>query len=566
MPAPFAPQPINFFPQAAAESQSLQAQQALAQSMMADAVKPIDPTRSAGRFVVKMNPLEGAAKMGQSYLAGVMQKQAWQKQADLQTQQLQAIVKLLRGDQPGTQAAQGTQPVQPPAGQPPPPTPESASAGPTVPSYGQPGFQPGPSPSAAQPLPVSAPTSSASLNPQPLSPQGPAQRSPLSVTGDPNRDLGLIMAPSVFGQGYGNALMKQYEPTDLQRNLAAYGGNDQQALGRATLEKGAYIAPPIVRQNSVALDPRTQQPIFSNPAAAPGTTNIWKPGNPYPTQNVRIPGSLENLGAEAAATSVGRAQGETVELTDVNGRRVVVPKSNIVGPVPGSQPNARTPGQGTPFQQGQSTYGGEFAKQAAKASNEYVDELRTGARDSVEQNRMLDQLEQNLRDFTPGKAAGARKAIAQWRVQMGIADEETKKIAASGEEGDKLVGQLVSNALKKLSARPTQMEFQIFKDQYVPNLAMTPQGAQQVVQFMRQQNNLSAQKYQAFNKWRGTQNPDTDLRDFDLTWQPKAAQAPLNANGSFPNPQNSQFNQIKQEGAVNPQSIVDELRRRGLVK
>lgn len=501
----FGPQALGaaLDPSSYANQLQLQQQQALAQGLIGEGMKPIDPNRSAGRFAVPISPLEGASKMAQTYLGSKMQQSANQQQAALAQKQMQMFMGLFGLGQP-----------QP-----------SATAGATTP----PGANSAPGPQA-----------------QPTSQPQPPQRAPFAIPGmSPQQSAAAFM---LNPQAYLGTYMKQFEPTDLQRNINAYGGQNGEQLGHATLEKGAYIAPPVVRQNSVALDPRTNQPMFANPAAAPGTTNIWQAGNPYPQQNVRIPGSLENLGAEAATVAGAQASAKTpYELTEVklaDGRTIKVPVSYLTDQNP-QAPQTTQPGQQpgqvpqqriNPFGQGQTTTGEERQKGIAKSSNEYVDQLRSSASGAIEQNRMLDELDKSLQSFTPGKAAALRKAVAQWKVQIGIASDEDKTIASSAETGDKITGQLVSNALRRLSARPSQMEFQIFKDQYVPNLQMTPQGAQQVIQFMRQVNNLDAQKYEQFNQWKRSQPQDVDYRDFDLTWNRTAPFLPLGAPSSFPQP------------------------------
>lgn len=184
---------------------------------------------------------------------------------------------------------------------------------------------------------------------------------------------------------------------------------------------------------------------------------------------------------------------------------------------------------------GQTTLGKTRSEAVAKSSDEYLNQVREGAGNAVTQNRMLDELQQNLNQITPGKLAAVKKSIAEWKIALGQGNDQDKQIAASSEVSDKLTGQLVSNALRSMSARPSQMEFQIFLDKFVPNLNLTPQGAQSVVQFMRQQNNLSAQKYDAFQQWKKDQPRDADYRDFDVYWNRKVAASPL-ASGQSWNP------------------------------
>lgn len=490
---------VNFLAGAApdlySQQQNLAYQQALAQQLMGQGAQTPDPTRSAGRFVVPYTAGEGLTQAGKSIAAALMQKNINQKQSQLAQQQYQRIADLLNPtiqNQNANRAAAGA------AGQP-----------------------------AAMNLPQQA--------------QG--QPSPAQPQPNPVGDLTKIaLASSAFGDKAGGYMASALQPTDLQKNI----GYAQQFPGAPT--------PQAALQHS--LDPR----ISSRGMLFDSSGNLIGgalPPGAIPIQNGQaqlLPNQAAATGQINAATALGKAQGETVEVTTTDGRKVVVPKSAIVGGLPSSSSTSGTPGI-SPLLQGQSTFGKEFASGAAKSSNEYVDELRNKARDSVDQNRILDEMQSSFQDFNPGKAAAMRKAIAQWRVQMNIAGPEDKQIAASAEVGDKLTGQLVSNALRQLSARPTQMEFQIFKDQFVPNLAMTPQGAQQVINFMRQNNNLSAQKYVSFKKWKQAQPSDADARDFDLEWNPQAARAPLQSPASFPSPSGSPADLIKNTGVIDWSSL-----------
>lgn len=95
-----APNLINFLayrdPLAA---QKLQMQQALAQQLMMDGNKPIDPTRTAaGGVAIPISPLEGLANAGKTVAGAYLQKNAMDKLAD----------SMGGGDGMGTTAPQGT--------------------------------------------------------------------------------------------------------------------------------------------------------------------------------------------------------------------------------------------------------------------------------------------------------------------------------------------------------------------------------------------------------------------------------------------------------------------------
>lgn len=267
--------------------------------------------------------------------------------------------------------------------------------------------------------------------------------------------------------------------------------------------------------------------------------------SPYPGQ-VKGAGQVAGAiaGAQAGAKfpfqNVTTPSGSTVPAFTVPG---LVPGSGASsGPMPSSAPEtmpsapSATPGMpsqatGQPVV-GQTTASKSYGEDAGKAAVEYENSVNGGAASSVTQNRMLDELTKNLGDMNPGKLAAVQKSIAEWKVATGLGDENDRRIAASSEVTDKLTGQLVSNALKSMTARPTQAEFQIFLNKFVPNMNMTPQGAEAVIGFMRQQNNLNLQKQQAFQQWKQNQRPE-NYRNFDTIWNQQMAQSPLTTPSSF---------------------------------
>lgn len=79
-------------PDTYAKQQQLQVQQQLAQGLMGEGMRPIDPNRSSGRFVVPISPFEGLAHTGQALAGALMQKNAIKQQSDLATQQAKNLM------------------------------------------------------------------------------------------------------------------------------------------------------------------------------------------------------------------------------------------------------------------------------------------------------------------------------------------------------------------------------------------------------------------------------------------------------------------------------------------
>lgn len=205
MPLGQAPQSVNFWgamnPDVSQQQAGLQQQQMIAQQMMAEGAQPINPLRSSGRFIVPISGMEAAGHSGKMIASAMMQRSVNEQQSKLANQQMQSLIGLLRGGQQGPQqvaSAQGA--TDSPQGL----SDQSAA------SVGAPG-------AASSQLPQ-PPQQQASIN---QAPGAMGQRSPLSLTGDANKDIGLMMAGQLFGPAYGAALMKQQEPTDFQKDLAS---------------------------------------------------------------------------------------------------------------------------------------------------------------------------------------------------------------------------------------------------------------------------------------------------------------------------------------------------------
>lgn len=517
----------------------------LAKVLQGQSMSPMEvPQAGAGQFQARVSPLQGVGKIVQALAARKQEKEAQQEQRALSTKAQNDLNDVLRRGQiaalgsPAKTINPDPQEISQAADQgmpTPQPVPQAAVA---------------PNPQGAASIYMGHPMT-AQLGLQMAQqdmqrkalldalrgPQGGVQ----PPQGAPSAAAGGSPPPAYGSPGFNpSAPQGQAAPAG---DLPMAGGMPAAAwlaadpTGAKYMEQVAKQRSPInVRPGGTVYTPG-EGPQFTAPQN--GVQTQWGPQGPTASA---VPGAQEALargaGLIAASQAAAKTPYETTEVTLADGRKVRVPVSSITGQGGGVGATMQ-PGQG-PMPtfgaggQGQTTVGAHRAEGVAKSSNDYVDQLRGDAASAVSQNRMLDELEGSLKDFNPGKAAAVRKAIAQWRVQAGVANEDDKKIASSGEVGDKITGQLVSNALKRMSARPTQMEFQIFKDQYVPNVAMTPQGAQQVVNFMRQVNNLDASKYEEFNKWKRLQPEDTDYRDFDLQWNKTAPGLPLTASQSYP--------------------------------
>lgn len=505
------PTPFNIFaatsPDLYQQQLALQQQQAMAQNLMQQGQQPIDPARQAGGFTVPISPMEGLTKMGTSLAGALMQKNSNQQQGDLAQKQMQALIAMIGGGAGATG------------------TPQPPQQNPMSPDASNPSVMAGSGSTA--PMPQGSPTAA----PAPQAGGGDAMA----------KYLRLAAIESSLGPAAGALAGKEAAPTETAQ-LAGEAGLKPGSPEYVAAMRQKLFPPQNVRPGGTVL--QGDKPIFTAPQGSVFTQ--WNQGQPSQST---IPGALPAITQQELAKTPAR----TVEIEVDNGRKVRVPESSITGTGSPVTPGPLAPGNVT---QGQSTLSRERATQVATSSNKYVDEMRDAATHAVGQNRTLNELQQNLAEITPGKIAAFKKSIAQWKIGMKMGDENDARIAASSEASDKITGQLVSSALKTMTSRPTQAEFQIFLQKFVPGMEMTPQGAQKVIEFMRQSNNMSAQKYDDFQKWKKAQPADTDYRDFDVAWNRQLANAPLQAQQSF--------GELKQP--LNAQDIVDELRKRGRVK
>lgn len=190
------------------------------------------------------------------------------------------------------------------------------------------------------------------------------------------------------------------------------------------------------------------------------------------------------------------------------------------------------PESGTPGTELLNPENKEYFTQLGKSRSEYEEKLQGAAEAGVASNRQLAMIEDAIHHGKPGAGAALWAAIAKLRMQMGIGTERDVEIAKNFEEADKLSGGLVSNYLKTVSQRPSQMEFLLAQTKFVPNMNMTEQGAANVIAAMRQANNLPAEEQRAYYAWR-KKNPTGSFREFTTDWLDQVSKMPLKTDQTF---------------------------------
>lgn len=308
MPIQGLPPQAQLPPDLAGQLAQLQMRQQLSQALLGESMKPINPMRSSGRYIVPISPLEGLSQLGSTALNSKTLAETTGGMANVYAQ----------ANQRRNDAARGALSPR-----------ESLSGALTE---GQ----------------------SSSLPPGPWSPETMAKSQPqagAAQTGTSGRreslqeiyDEAFKLAPAMGTDVFTvldnplykariESALKDTQRTDLQKNMSDPSLKDWQDKENSMM----------VRDNSILT--RGGKVILNNPTPSPGTYNAWTEGNPNPSANVPIPGATQNVEAMNKASAAGTASGKapyTPEMVMVDGK--IQPK--FVSQLPGypQTPNSFIP-------------------------------------------------------------------------------------------------------------------------------------------------------------------------------------------------------------------------------
>lgn len=501
-------------PDLAGQLAQLQMRQQLSQALLGESMKPINPTRSAGRYIIPISPLEGLSQLGSTALNAKSLSDAYAGTAGIYAQaqgrRNSALSDALLGDQssklpPGLQVP-GTDPT------------------------GAPGFNsvPGQQSSSGQ-----------------VSMGGNARETPQDIYRE-----ALKVAPS-FGQdaltllGDGpyklrlEAALRRQDPTETAKLVSELGLDRNSPVAQAAYRQ--KLNPPIVGREGSAVwqygdDGMPHQVAFS-PKLDIGQTQS-------PEGDVKTtPGFAQSLaeigrvrseiaGRTAAAEASGKAPFELIDVVDPkSGMTYQVPKSSKTGsltapvnpavgpaapastipagnvkpapaispttqiptaaPVSGPVPAKGMPSKLSPQQTAEMTgRGDELQKYGAD-----LNQRANGARDN---NIRLAELQTLNVDGTSGALAKGKQRLGEYALALNMSPEWVKQNIADVppmQAFEKLTLQLASQQAKQLTSRPTGAEFTQFISAN-PNLGQTPQGRARVMKFMGQMNELTLQEQQ----------------------------------------------------------------------
>ncbi len=174
----------------------------------------------------------------------------------------------------------------------------------------------------------------------------------------------------------------------------------------------------------------------------------------------------------------------------------------IVGTTPGYNPNDPA------------------ALKGAESGTAYQDKLVDESSHALEGKRIMGQMKENLKGFEPGKLADAKSNLAAWGQQIGFDKNDLE--SRLGNVGDvqsfkKLTAQLAIQAIKQISPKATQMEFQRFLENN-PNPDLNPDAMNTLIDYTGKTFDLPLKKQQEWTKWKKQGNSIADYSNFDSDW------------------------------------------------
>lgn len=258
----------------------LQQRQAIGQAMLQQGMQPVDTSNAqVGGLAYRVSPLQGVAKLLQTYLGNKMAMDSLGQQGQLMGQ--------VYGNAFGHDQ-------QAPVAQSAPPVAASAdSSGLTGPSAGMGGMQGTPSPQALgatlQQNGVATPTQTVST---------PGTFSLPGYTAAQSKQL-YMMAP----EEYAKARMGFVAPTDATR-MALAAHMDPVAANAAAQFKANYVPPNQGTPGTIARDPRTNQPMYYSPNVPANGQPVFDAGGRLAGVG-ELPGANALIGGQKAAETGG---------------------------------------------------------------------------------------------------------------------------------------------------------------------------------------------------------------------------------------------------------------------
>ena len=361
-------------PDAAAQQAQIQRNQMLAEALRQQSLQDTQ----AGRGAVSWT--QGLSRLADALVAKKLNKKVDAQNTALAQQYATGLRQMFGGGAPGGQQEQqsGSRSSEVVGG---PPQPGSLEA--LASQMGPAGNLGSPSPQqpAGESAPPSVPPSGAGAG------MAPSQSGPMSLTGDPGRDMSMYM---LNPEEYTKNVIASNAPVDMARTVQ----QAQSAMARgdlatanallAKVQHDNYTAPLNGRPGSTLRDPYNPSRILGYDApSVEGAFPVYGPDG-MPTGYQQAPGAASAIQQQAAAKATGQAAGDLVDVYNPQTQQMVkVPKSAVLSGAANG---------GAPFAAGAPLGASNFAGTMGDAGGKFFSGLADSASDAPNRIYALRQM------------------------------------------------------------------------------------------------------------------------------------------------------------------------------
>ncbi|OBU84584.1 hypothetical protein [Chromobacterium subtsugae] len=533
------------YPNLAQTQQQIELERQVGMQAMNQGMQP-QPLQSVGGVAIRQSPLEGLARMLQTWTGAAMAKNAMSQQSELNQQYAQYLRGQFGADGAGAQPAtqQQSDPGLSDAGN--GSNPAYAAA---LQALAERGATAGPTRQATALAQALQQSSSGGGDgggagqtpaPPPATPPSAGGASMTLPGMTPQQAMAMyLMNPDKYTE----AMLSQYKAPDVVTKLRAAGIDPSSQLGRQVLQdsiaKDNYIAPVPVRPGGGLVDPRTGH-ITTMPAAAPeGFQSVQTADGSWAM--VPVQGGTAAVQSSAQAKAAGAAAVKPMTAYDADGNPVFTSELQASGGAPagggGRFAGYQAPGQAAGGNLRPAPIAGTNDSRVtiAQANAKRYNDLTTAATDSPTRVNVLDniiQLSQNGVNTGPGSAwqnkilgyaanspvlgslvAGKKDSVTQFQeMQKFLAQNGLRQWQASGGTGTD------SQLNAAMHANPNDEHF----PQALQALATWNKAGEMALQakaaaasqYMAQHGNDATQYNQFDNMWR--QNFDPRIAQMQL--------------------------------------------------
>jgi hypothetical protein len=531
-------QNINFLtPDLQAEDVAIQRKRRMADALLQQGMTPTQG-RQAGNFYVAPSPLEGLARVFQTYAGVKAQERADSDTKDLYRRGLDVHREAADRFVSGASNA-----------------PDEATFNRALMDYGtstgQPNLAVGPAVALAQ---RNMQLRQVGLGGQPQQPQMmPAGLSTASAQGVGAPWASAPQAtPASSGGVLGNV------PANVAAMLLSQDKGIQE-LGKAILEQNK----PVVGREGAPILERQPDGSFRVAFYAPKTEagvqlNLGPNGQVGGAST--IPGYAGAVSEIEGARAGAQAQYRTTDIPVGGGATTPIPSSQIpqrlgAPQAPTNTIIAQTPGadlnlKGIPSSQIQSlaaqdpTFRGAVnatgampavprtqttaeraeATQYGDTLGKQAGDVNSSAANAAIGNRYLDVMEETVKSFTPGKLAPLQGQLVQWGQALGLpVSEDMKKQAGDIQGLTSMAIKMAGQATRQSDAQPSQLQYLKMLES-MPDTQRTPEGFASIVGYLRDTNNQAIAKAQALQQWRAEKGT---ADGFEAAWPEMATKLPF---------------------------------------